>query len=368
LNYLVQIFWVCFKLGVVGFGGPAAHIALMRQELVEKRKWLSESHFLDLMGFTNLIPGPNSTEMIMHCGRERGGVLGLFAAGIAFITPAVILTGLLASFYVEFGDNPWVAKFLKGLTPAVFIFILGATLKLGQKALKNKMLYGIGILALILSFLGLSEILVLALCSLGYFLFQQMDKKPDLKSLMPLGLMGSLTPIVSSLTTTTLFLKFLKIGGILYGSGYVLFAFVEGEFVTPGYLSYQQLAEAIGIGQVTPGPVLSTATFIGYQLLGWKGALLATLGIFLPSFLYVLFLGPHLHRWAQNKTIRVILDGVNASAVALIAVVLIQLGSTELMGWMPLAHTAVLGLIYFYKKWTNPFLILGLSTLLAFIY
>lgn len=359
-----EIFQVCFRLGWIAFGGPAAHIALMRDELVEKQKWLSEQTFLDLIGLTNLIPGPNSTEMVLHCGRERGGVPGLFAAGLGFLSPAIFLSGLLAFLYVKYGELPSFQPLLVGLGPAVFIFILGAFLKLWKKAIVNPFLLALGVLTMLISLFGASEIVALLFGGLTYVLLQIQRKELTVFAPVTIFLTQA---TANDMDWTTLFLKFLKIGALLYGSGYVLFAFAETELVESGWLSQAALIEAIGIGQVTPGPVLSTSTFIGYQIGGFTGAILASLGIFLPSFLYVLFLGPYLVKWSSIRGVRTFLNGVNAAAVALIGVVVIDMGkhfSTDLFPWIT---CAVLALFYFGFKKTNPFLILGVSILCSFL-
>ncbi|MDP4952658.1 MAG: chromate efflux transporter, partial [Flavobacteriales bacterium] len=314
---LSEIASVFFKLGCIAFGGPAAHIALMEAEIVSKRKWLSRQRFLDLMGATNLIPGPNSTELTMHCGYERGGWKGLFVAGICFIFPAVAITGILAWFYTSYGELPEIKPFIQGITPAVLVVILEAILKLGKKALKTKWLYLIAFLVFISSILGVNEIYALLSAGMlaGVFFASRSGNK-SLKNLLILALPLSASHHELVLSQGKIFLSFLKVGAILYGSGYVLFAYLDAELVVPGYLSRPDLLEAIAVGQFTPGPVLSTATFIGWQLGGWQGALAATAGIFLPSFLFVLLLNPLVDRMRKSTFLSGFLDGVNAAAVA----------------------------------------------------
>ncbi len=289
---LLEVASVFFKLGVIGFGGPAAHVAMMEEEIVTKRKWMDRQHFLDLMGATNLIPGPNSTEMTMHCGKERAGWMGLFVAGGAFIFPAVVLTLLLAYVYVEYGQVPAIAPIFVGIKPAVLAIIAGAIIKLGKKALKNTTIGIIGAIVLVAAFAGLTEVLailmggVIALIWLGV----RGDKAYSLAALLAIPAVATMG---QNLSTTKLFLVFLKVGSILFGSGYVLVAYLQGELVDKlGWLTESQLLDAIAIGQFTPGPVLSTATFVGYQVDGFMGAAVATVGIFLPSFLFVLLLNP----------------------------------------------------------------------------
>ena len=292
-NNLLEIAQVFFKLGLIAFGGPAAHIAMMEDEIIRKRKWMDHTHFLDLMGATNLIPGPNSTEMTMHCGYHRGGILGLFVAGFCFIFPAVVITLVLAFLYVKYGEVPAVAPFVDGIKPAILAVILGAIFKLGKKALKSWELGILGALVIIASgYYGYNEVIVLLSAGvLGgiYFYFRNYSGNEGKKlAMVPLLSVNLFTPIVakaSAISSLKIFLIFLKVGAVLYGSGYVLFAYLEGELVVPGYLQMNELIDAIAVGQFTPGPVLSTATFIGYQLGGFWGAMGATFGIFLPSFI-----------------------------------------------------------------------------------
>jgi len=308
---LKEIASVFFRLGLVAFGGPAAHIAMMEDEIVEKRKWIDRQHFLDLMGATNLIPGPNSTEMTMHCGHERGGVPGLFVAGICFIFPAVVLTAILGYLYVTYGQLPAVEPFLLGIKPAVLALIAAAIYKLGKKALKGIELGILGLLTVAASLLGVNEIVALLTAGvLGtlYFYFKSATKTRKVGSLIPLFFFQG---AVAKLSTIKIFLSFLKVGSILYGSGYVLFAYLDAELVTNGILSRSELMDAIAIGQFTPGPVLSTATFIGYQLGGVSGALAATIGMFLPSFLFVWIMNPLVPKMRQSKVLGYFLDCVN---------------------------------------------------------
>ncbi len=336
-NSLIEISKVFLKLGFIAFGGPAAHIAMMEKEVVEKRKWMSHQHFLDLVGATNLIPGPNSTEMTMHCGHERAGWKGLFIAGISFILPAVILTGILAWLYVEYGTVPAVEPYLFGIKPAVIAIIISAILKLGKKALKTWKLGVIGVLVIVVSFLGVSEIMaILGAGLIGLAWFGLLDRKPGsgLRSFSPLILLTAGTSTIKTISTAKLFLVFLKIGAVLFGSGYVLVAYLDGELVNKlGWLTKQELLDAIAIGQFTPGPVLSTATFIGYQINGLWGAIAATSGIFLPSFLFVLLLNPLVPKIRGSKLASGFLDAVNIGAVGIMVAVTIDLGRDMLIDW-----------------------------------
>ena len=360
---LKEIALVFFKLGCVAFGGPAAHISMMEEEIIEKRKWMTREHFLDLIGATNLIPGPNSTEMTMHCGHERGGVAGLFVAGICFIFPAVVITGLLAYFYVEYGQLPAVEPFLYGIKPAVLAIIASAIFKLGKKALKNWEIAALGIITVIISILGFNEIIALLLIGvLGtlYFYMKKQFTSPTLKSsIIPIFLFQT---TISNLPALKIFLSFLKVGAILYGSGYVLFAYLDAELVTPGFLSRPELMDAIAMGQFTPGPVLSTATFIGYQLGGFQGAILATLGIFLPSFVFVWIMNPLVPRMRKSKILGYFLDCVNVAAVGVMAAVLYEMAIDALLDWrsiviMLMSFFVVFGL----KKVSVIWLVLGSS-------
>ena len=320
------------RLGLVAFGGPAAHIALMEDEFVSRRKWVSRERFLDLMGATNLIPGPNSTEMTMHLGYERAGRLGLVVAGACFIAPAALLTGLVAWLYVTYGQVPQAEPFLAGLKPAVVAVILGAVWKLGKKALKNAKLIALAVAVGAAVFAGVNEIAALfAGGLLGMALLRISASVAVGVLLLTSGKTVHAATAASAISLTKLGLTFLKIGAVLYGSGYVLIAFLEGELVENlGWLTQQQLLDAIALGQFTPGPVLTTATFIGYLLAGVPGALVATAGIFLPSFFFVLALNPLIARLRESEWTSAFLDAINASALALMAAVAIKLARTSL--------------------------------------
>ncbi len=367
---LKEIALLFFKLGSIAFGGPAAHIAMMEDEVVRKRKWMSQAHFLDLMGATNLIPGPNSTEMTMHCGHERAGWKGLFVAGICFIFPAVVITGLFAWLYQQYGQLPEVEPFIYGIKPAVIAIIIMAAYKLGKKAVKNTTLALLGLIAIIVCLLGVNEIIVLFGCGLvGLLIYFISSKSNTLHTLIPVFLVQGISE--TNIGHIKIFLTFLKIGAILYGSGYVLFAFLDAELVANGWLTRQELIDAVAVGQITPGPVLSAATFIGWQLNGLSGAVLATLGIFLPSFLFVLLLNPLISKMRQSKIMRAILDAVNVAAVALIVVVCIQMSKDTLTDWRTILITfASLTTVFIFKKTNSAYIVLGgafLGYILRFI-
>ena len=351
---LKEIAFVFFRMGCIAFGGPAAHIALMEAEIVSKRKWITPEHFLDLVGATNLIPGPNSTEMTMHCGHERAGVPGLFVAGFSFIFPAVVITGFLAYLYVTYGSLPEVEPFVTGIQPAVLAIIASAILKLGKKALKNAELAMLGVLVLAGSIAGINEIYMLffgGIIGALYFLLKSKWQTNLVKSVSPILLLFFSSEVITKLTTLKILWTFLKVGSILYGSGYVLFAYLDAELVSNGLLSRPALMEAIGIGQFTPGPVLSTATFIGYQLGGFWGALAATVGIFLPSFLFVWVLNPLIPKMRKSKLLGYVLDSINVSAVAIMLAVLYVMSLETLSDWRAILIAVLSAIIIFgFKK------------------
>ena len=359
----LEIAWLFAKLGTVAFGGPVAHIAMMESEIVNKRKWLSSEKFLDLIGATNLIPGPNSTEMTLHLGYHRGGIVGLFIAGICFIAPAVIITGLLAQFYGYASHLSVVEPWINGIKVGVLIIIFDALLRLGKKALKRKYLIVIAALAIVLNLTFLSEIAVILLAGLLGALFAQHIKK--LFSAAPLI---PLFALFLQLKFSSIFLVFLKVGSVLFGSGYVLVAYLDGELVEKlGWLTRSELLEAIAIGQFTPGPVLSTATFIGYQLNGWSGALAATLGIFLPSFLFVWILYPLVEKIRKNPHLSQALNFINAAVVGIMIAVLFILAKSFLIDYKSVVILLSCGLIYFYPiKRSAPWMVV-ISAVLGYL-
>ena len=363
---LREVALVFFKLGCFAFGGPAAHIAMMEKEIIGERKWLSQQHFLDLIGATNLIPGPNSTEMTMHCGHERAGTKGLFIAGLAFIFPAIVITGFLGWLYVEFGSLPSVEPFIFGIKPAVLAIIAAAVLKLGKKALKGWKLGVLGSSVLIISLIGVNEVGALLTAGvLGglYFYFKRKPQK-DLKSFLPLFLLQATSGAITQLSTLKVFLTFLKVGSILYGSGYVLFAYLDAELVEAGWMTRQALLDAIAVGQFTPGPVLSTATFIGYQLDGFWGAIAASTGIFLPSFLFVLVLNPFVPKMRKSVLLGAFLDSVNVASIAIMLAVLLVMSAETLVNWQAMVIAFLSVIVTFrFKKVSVMWIILGGSIL-----
>jgi chromate transporter len=343
MSPLAEVAALFLKLGFTAFGGPAAHIGIMHDEVVKRRKWLTNEEFLDLLGATNLIPGPNSTEMAIHIGYLRAGWLGLIAGGFCFVAPATVIVLILAWLYVQYGATPQVEWLLYGIKPVVIAIIAQALWTLGNKAFKNRLLMVIGISVFALYFLRFNEILLLFT---GGLIFMLITNYRRIRNANPLIILPFGELVFSQLATTfslpILFLTFLKIGSVLYGSGYVLLAFLRNDFVLRlGWLTDQQLIDAVAIGQVTPGPLFTAATFIGYILGGTSGALLATLGIFLPSFIFVAISNPLIPKIRNSAWMSSLLDGVNASSLGLMAAVTVQLASSSLTDF----YTVILAII-----------------------
>jgi len=332
MHPLLEVAALFLKLGFTAFGGPAAHIAMYHDEVVVRRKWLTDEQFLDLLGATNLIPGPNSTEMVIHIGYLRAGWAGLIVSGLCFITPAMLIVIALAWLYVEFGTLPQISWLLHGVKPVVIAIIAQALWTLGSKALKNTPLAILGLSVLALYFFKFNEIALLFTGGLLYLLLQNWRRLRATSASLLLPLSGVALPqALASFSLPVLFLTFLKIGSVLYGSGYVLLAFLRNDFVLRlGWITEQQLLDAVAIGQVTPGPLFTAATFIGYLLDGTRGALLATLAIFLPSFIFVAISNPLIPKIRNSPTVASLLDGVNAASLGLMAAVTIQLAVSSL--------------------------------------
>ncbi len=357
------------KLGIIGFGGPAAHISMMQNEVVTKRKWISQQHFLDLIGATNLIPGPNSTEMAIHIGREKAGWKGLITAGVCFILPAVFITGIFAWLYKKYGALPEIQPFVYGIKPAIIVVILSAIFPLAEKSFKSIGLIVLGLLVLTGSLLGYNEIFLLFGAGILYVLitFLRPRRSGDLKNFIPIiYLQGSEYNLIPSLNFK-LFLIFLKVGSILYGSGYVLFAFLDAELVASGMMNRKQLIDAIAVGQFTPGPVFSSVTFIGYQINGWGGAAVSTLGIFLPSFLFVALLNPLVKKMRNSKIFSVFLDAVNAASVAIIVSVCISMGIETVTDWRTILIAVVCLYISFRYRKINSALIVVSGSVMGYL-
>ena len=369
MSPLAEVAALFLKLGFTAFGGPAAHIAIMHDEVVKRRKWLTDEEFLDLLGATNLIPGPNSTEMAIHIGYVRAGWRGLILAGICFIAPAMLIVLTLAWLYVRFGTTPQAGWLLYGIKPVVIAIITQALVSLGSKALKSTGLTMIGVIAFTLYFLGLNEILLLFGGGLVFMLLSNLQRLRTLNSVLLLPLGGAIiAPVAVPLSLPILFLTFLKIGSVLYGSGYVLLAFLRANFVLRlGWLTDQQLLDAVAIGQVTPGPLFTAATFIGYLLGGTPGALLATLGIFLPSFIFVAISNPLIPKIRNSARAGSLLDGVNASALGLMAAVTVQLGISSLIDFYTII-IAIISLVLLLRYKVNSTWLIAAGGIAGFIF
>lgn len=330
LRELARLF---LKLGFIAFGGPAAHIAMMRDEVVVRRRWLSDQEFLDLVGATNLIPGPNSTELAIHLGRLRAGWRGLLVAGACFIVPAALIVCVLAALYARYGTTPQAESLLYGVIPVIVAVIAQALYGLLRTAVKGPLTAVVGAAALVSYLLtGVGEIPLLAAGALVVLAVDSLKRRKEASRLRSSGL-GLAVPALGLISLPSaaggvggIFLSFLKIGSVLFGSGYVLLAFLRSEFVGPGLLTEGQLLDAVAIGQFTPGPVFTTATFIGYLLEGAPGAAVATVGIFLPAFVFVAITGPFIPRLRNSPATASLLDGLNVASLALMAGVTLELG------------------------------------------
>ncbi len=364
---LGELAGVFLKLGAIAFGGPAAHIAMMDDEIVTRRHWLSREKLLDFLGITNLIPGPNSTELAIYLGFDRAGWRGLLLAGTCFILPAMLLVWALAAVYVRYQAIPQVEWLLYGVKAVVIAIIAQALWKLGKKALKDWPTWAVAIAVVALFATGLNEIALLLLGGAAVMLSQNLGRREPgaLLLLFPLSFLAQTgaapaTAPASPPTWSSVFLLFLKIGAVLYGSGYVLLAFLEREFVQrTGWLSSQQILDAVAIGQVTPGPLFTTATFVGYLLAGNAGAIAATIAIFLPAFALVLIINPFLPKLRQSRWVSGFLDGVNAASLGLMAVVTWTLARAAVVDWVTVI-LAVLSLIAVFRfKINSAWLVLG---------
>lgn len=347
-NLLQDIAFVFLKLGTIAFGGPAAHIAMMEDEVVVKRSWLNREEFLDLIGATNFIPGPNSTEMAIHIGHRLAGWKGLLTSGICFISPAVLIVTGFAWAYVHYGSLPDVENIFFGIKPVIIAIVLLALFRFSKSAIKTKSLFIIAAIAAIANLLGSNEILVIfAAGILNLVLGNLRNLFTGGKSLIALlsgsGIASDSNFLINSSSLVDfsigkLFVFFLKVGSILFGSGYVLLAFLKADLVDKfAWLTEAQLLDAIAVGQFTPGPVFTTATFIGYILAGIPGAIVATLGIFIPAFFFVAISAPIIPKLRQSKSVGVILDGINAASLALMAVVIFILGKTVVINILGLS-------------------------------
>jgi len=374
LKDLLEVIGLFLKLGTISFGGPAAHISLIEQEVVHKRGWLDREHFLDMLAATNLVPGPNATEMAIYIGYLRAGWPGLFTAGIAFILPAFLITLLLGWIYVRFGTLPEGQALFYGINPVVMAIILVASYRLGRTALKGKMQVLLGLLAFLLALLGVNEVLIFLVAGVfGILLYappRWLKSAPLALFLpgasLPLSVMKSWIWMESRLVQLALF--FLKVGMLLFGSGMVLFAFIQSDVVDRyGWLTQGQLIDAIAVGQMTPGPVLSSATFIGYLISGFPGAVVATIAVFLPSFIIVMILRSVLPRLRKSAVALAFLKGVNAAVVALILVVSLSVFQAAIVDiWTILILAA--GLVALLRFKVDAFWMVLAGALVGFIH
>lgn len=366
---LAEVARLFLRLGFVAFGGPAAHIAMFRDEVVVRRQWITDEHFLDLLGATNLIPGPNSTEMALHIGYVRAGKRGLITAGLCFILPAMLIVLALAAAYVEYGTTPAAEWLLYGIKPVIIAVIVQAIWKLLKTAVKGPTLGLIGAVTFVLYLAGVYELLLLFGSGLLFMLIKnaaRLRRASGITAARGLGWLGLpgalLTPTAAAApaSLSVLFLTFLKIGAIWYGSGYVLLAFLRTDFVERlGWITNQQLLDAVAVGQFTPGPLLTTATFIGYIVKGFPGALLATLGIILPSFIFVWATNPFIPRLRRSPWLSALLDGVNVAALGLMAAVTLELGISAVQDAFTLVLAASAAALLFRFKVNSTRLIIG---------
>jgi chromate transporter len=353
---LVELGSLFLRLGATAFGGPAAHIALMNEEVVRRRRWMDEARFLDLLGATNLIPGPNSTEMALHIGWERRGAWGLLVAGFAFILPAAAITAVLAWIYLRFGTIPEARGILYGIKPVMLAIVFQAIVMLVPKAASSWRLRALGVAALIAAALGVHELVVLF--GAGAAAAFAAGVRPPARAAVVVAplVLGALAPSASA---AGLFAVFLKIGSVIFGSGYVLLAFLRADLVERlGWLTEAQLIDAIAVGQVTPGPVFTTATFIGYLLAGIEGAFAATAGIFLPGFILVALSGPLVPKLRGSRLAGSALDGVNVASLALMVVVTTELARAAVVD-VPAAILGVLALVLLRRRVNATWLIAG---------
>ena len=318
------------RLGIVGFGGPAAHIALMREELVRRRGWLDDAAFLDLVGISNLLPGPTSTEVALHLGHRRAGLRGLLVAGFAFIAPAVILVALAAWAYVTYGTMPEVGAVLAGIAPVVVAIVAWAAVWLGRTALHSGLTVAIGLAAVIGAMAGVSEFALIL--GLGLLALVVAEVRDGGRSPAAAGLFAAAGVATAGVAPLAIFLEFVKIGSLVFGSGYVLVTYLQTELVDGlGWITEQQLLDAVAVGQLTPGPIFSTATFVGYLVGGPVGAAAATIGVFLPAFVFVAASVRMLDRLRTSRRARAFLDGVNAAAVGVLATTAARLGDSAIV-------------------------------------
>ncbi len=366
---LQELSLLFLRLGITAFGGPAAHIAMMEHEVVRRRQWLSKEEFLDLLGATNLIPGPNSTEMAIHIGFRRGGWKGLILAGACFILPAALIVTAIAWMYLRYGKLPEGAAVLYGIKPVIIAIVFQALWRLGNTALKTPLLIIAACGSALASFLGTNELIVLfgtgILVAILQLNFQRQTKifdgtAPMLAIASPVIASTIATPVAAGFSLQGLFLFFLKVGSVLFGSGYVLLAFLRADLVERwGWLSESQLLDAIAVGQLTPGPVFTTATFIGYILGGGIGATLATVGIFLPAFFFVALSARFVMKLRKSRVAAGLLDGVNVASLALMAVVTLQISQSALVDPLTVGLAFATAIVLFRFQVNSAWLVLA---------
>ncbi len=364
--YLKEVALFFLWMGATAFGGPAAYIAMMQRETVRNRHWLDDQSFLDMVGATNLIPGPNATEMALYLGLVRAGWLGYVISGALFIIPGMLATLALAWVYVTYGSLSQVGWVLYGVKPIVIAIIVQALWDLGRKGIKDALTAVIGIAVVTFYLLGFNEIVLLfagaAVVLLFRFVPRLLKGEASISSLLPIA--GMPVPLLSAgavpFSQTTLFLTFFKIGAVIYGSGYVLYAFFNSEFVIRlGWLNHQQLLDSIAVGQITPGPVATSATFVGYLMGGWPSGLLATLAFFLPSFVFVALISRFVPLLRKKWWSGAFLDGVNVSALGLMAGVTWTLGRAGVVDWFTIALAVVALILVFRFKVNSAWLVVG---------
>jgi chromate transporter len=358
---LKELATLFLKLGCIAFGGPAAHVAMMRQEVVERRKWLSDQSFLDLLGASNLIPGPTSTELAIYLGYSRAGGVGLLLAGLLFILPAMLMVMGFAWAYVQFGATPQAGALLYGIKPVIVAVIVQAIYGLLRAAVKTLPLALVVVLTIALYFAGLNPLFLLFGLAIAVAIFENWQRigASSAAAFVPITLLFGQAS-ASAFSLGGLFVTFLKIGATLYGSGYVLLAFLHDDLVNRlGWLTDQQLLDAIAVGQFTPGPVFTTATFIGYVLGGVPGALVATLAVFLPSFVFVAIVYPFVPRLRASPWTGAFLDGANATAVGLMVSVAWQLGVASIFDPLTVALFVIATLLLIRFHVNSAWLVLG---------
>lgn len=356
---LKEITVSCLKLGTIGFGGIAGMITTIENEMVIRRKWIDHQHFMDVLSTSYIIPGPNAVEVVMHCGKERGGRLGLVVAGICYILPAMVICLVLGYCYQKYSALPDVQQFMFGIRPAITALVIGTVIRLSDKTLRNnKILIVLCLLVFAGSLYGLNEVLLII--AAGSFNYLANAANTKLTVFAALAYLPLLQQVNSRFSENKLFFIFLKIGAILYGSGYVLFAYMDEALVrNHHWLSRQQLMDAIAVGQITPGPILSSATFAGYIIGGTMGGVVATIGIFLPSFFISFFLNKLLSSARKSQKLRVFLDGLSAASISIIAVVAVHLFTASIQRWQGTVILAIcLILTLFFKKLNTVLVIL----------